>query len=403
MKVLFFADYAEAHPRGFSLCKGMQESGIQCEYTTFIEHADRIEAEKSYYGFDNFTFIANPVSSKFQRLIPTRLYKSFWPFFSITFLEIIKSIEIHINIRKRDFSDVDCVVLSYSPLSIILGVIYCSKLRSIPKIVDWRDPYLYNHNTKFPKLRLFIRKFILKLIDRKVDHHITVSSGFKERLKAICIRPITIISNGSNQSLFEHGETNYGFRNFECAEDFSINYFGSVYKDRQPLISCLRNLEEYCVKSNCRVTLNFYGTNEKVITQIISGQDFKFLKIILHKKLPYDEFIMASRLGDINLVLGWDPRSDDIYNGAGILPTKFWECLGIGIPLLIYSHNEFDEMKRVAQEKFGLPVVSDSQSMQKFFEELHTRCWYHNSPEFSFEFRAQELAHLLRTSICSVK
>ena len=140
-----------------------------------------------------------------------------------------------------------------------------------------------------------------------------------------------------------------------------------------------------------------------MITQIISGQDFKFLKIILHKKLPYDEFIMASRLGDINLVLGWDPRSDDIYNGAGILPTKFWECLGIGIPLLIYSHNEFDEMKRVAQEKFGLPVVSDSQSMQKFFEELHTRCWYHNSPEFSFEFRAQELAHLLRTSICSVK
>ena len=64
-----------------------------------------------------------------------------------------------------------------------------------------------------------------------------------------------------------------------------------------------------------------------------------------------------------------EQRVDDYFNGSGVLPTKFWECLGLSVPLLIYSQNTFDEIRNVASEKYSLPIVHDYESLVAFLNQ----------------------------------
>ena len=90
--------------------------------------------------------------------------------------------------------------------------------------MDWRDPYLNNHNIPKNKLRTLVRGFIMHLIDHNVDYHITVSEGFNDRLVDTCKKPIHVIPNGSNNQ--NAPSEQHKIVHLEDKKNIKINYFG---------------------------------------------------------------------------------------------------------------------------------------------------------------------------------
>ena len=169
MKIIFVADYKQAHPRGFSLCNGFLSLGHDCKYITFKEDEELISSEKKLHSFRGFTYLKKSKIDKLQNIIPSRLYKILWPVLSNSFIELCKVPSILKDLNKHNLDDADVIIISYSPLSLVIASILSIKARSVKKIVDWRDPYLNNHNVPKNKLRTMIRGFIMRFIDNKVE------------------------------------------------------------------------------------------------------------------------------------------------------------------------------------------------------------------------------------------
>ena len=246
MKIIFIADYRQAHPRGFSLCDGFLSLGHDCKYITFKEDEELISSEKKLHSFRGFTYLKKSKIDKLQNIIPSRLYKILWPVLSNSFIELCKVPAILKALNKHNLDDADLIIISYSPLSLVIASILSKKARSVKKIVDWRDPYLNNHNIPKNKLRTLVRGFIMHLIDHNVDYHITVSEGFNDRLVDTCKKPIHVIPNGSNNQ--NAPSEQHKIVHLEDKKNIKINYFGSIYMNRQPVDDFLLQLEMYVLK-----------------------------------------------------------------------------------------------------------------------------------------------------------
>lgn len=389
MKIIFVADYKQAHPRGFSLCDGFLSLGHNCKYITFKDDADFISSEKKLHSFRKFAYIKRSKIDKFQNIIPSRLFKILWPLLSISLIELCKVPGILKALNKHNLDDADLIIISYSPLSLVIASILSKKARQVKKLVDWRDPYLNNHNIPNNKLRTMIRGFIMRFIDNRVDYHITVSEGFNKRLIDTCKKPIHVIPNGSNNRnalLEEHKKAL-----LEDKKNIKINYFGSIYMHRQPIDDFLLQLERYMLKNDKFVEVNLYGTNKKVIKKLLKDIELSRVSVNTLPRLSYEEFLGKINEGDVNLVIGWNKRIDDHFKGSGVLPTKFWECLGLNVPLLVYSQNTFDEIRSVASEKYSLPIVHDYESLVTFFDSISKKVWSIDTSEFTFQTRAKQI------------
>ena len=89
--------------------------------------------------------------------------------------------------------------------------------------------------------------------------------------------------------------------------------------NRQPVDDFLLQLEMYVLKNDKFVEVNFYGTNEKVINKLIKNIELSRVSINVLPRLSYEEFLIRINEGDINLVIGWNKRVDDYFNGSGVL------------------------------------------------------------------------------------
>ena len=178
----------------------------------------------------------------------------------------------------------------------------------------------------------------------------------------------------------------------------SISFKVFFFKNRANILSQI--LYQHYIKSEIIKTdyvepkeLPFEATQYQMnqFNKLIKNIELSRVSINVLPRLSYEEFLGKINEGDINLVIGWNKRIDDHFIGSGVLPTKFWECLGLNVPLLVYSQNTFDEIRSVASEKYSLPIVHDYESLVTFFDSISKKVWRIDTSEFTFQTRAKQI------------
>lgn len=227
--------------------------------------------------------------------------------------------------------NLDLVVVSVSPFSVIKPVSELANLERIPWIVDYRDLWSQNHTSK--NVSEEILSIEQKLLEQSAGL-ITVSNELSDNLKEIFNGKIHIISNGFSDV------KNYIPR--PISGPIRIIYAGSVYLNYQNLDLLLDALLDFN-KMNLRATLSIYGPTSNHLKRILSRKYHQlpnWLKLI--NEIGKEEVLKVESEADLLLVLNWEnPKS------YGILGTKIFSYLGAGRPIILtggYRTNQVVEI-----------------------------------------------------------
>lgn len=305
--------------------------------------------------------------------------KRFWIKPAARFLErIVKSNEI------------DLIVTTGPPHSMHLIGKRLKKKTGLPWIADFRDPWskwdlLDKLNTSS------VVRIIHKRLERKVltqsDAVITVSNRLAQEFEKVRKSEVGVITNGYDD------QDAIPFKKTETNSKFIISHVGLLNEMRDPTNLWVA-LDELCCengdfKESLEVRLG--GIVSESITasfdryQALSSR-IKVLDYLPHEEI-YEEYIKASLL---LLIL------NNTNNGKWILPSKLFEYIHVGKPVLMLGEQQSDSAEIV--QKFEGNTVADFQDKEKIkkaildnFHRYKAGTTVESENDYSLQFSRREL------------
>ena len=335
-----------------------------------------------YKRYSNRNFQLNRVFQKILRIYRSKMNSDGYERWSKSLVQTLKNVHAKYNL--------DLIVVSVSPFSVIKPVSGLANLEGIPWIVDYRDLWSQNHNSKNVSEKIL--SIEQKLLEQSAGL-ITVSNELSDNLKEIYNGRIHIISNGFSDV------RNYIPR--PKSGPIRIIYAGSVYLNYQNLDLLLDALLDFN-KMNLRATLSIYGPTSNHLKRILSRKSHqlpKWLKLI--NEIAKEEVLKVESEADLLLVLNWEnPKS------YGILGTKIYSYLGAGRPIILTGGYRTNQVVEIVEQSGMGKWLNSKIEIIKFLEnyELGKIDFQQNLryiKKFSFDEISQSLDGFLQ--ICAKK
>ena len=335
-----------------------------------------------YKRYSNKNFQLNRVFQKILRIYRSKTNSDGYERWSKSLVQTLKNVHAKYSL--------DLIVVSVSPFSVIEPVSELANLEGIPWIVDYRDLWSQNHNSKNVSEKIL--PIEQKLLEQSAGL-ITVSNELSDNLKEIYNGKIHIISNGFSNV------RNYTPR--PKSGPIRIIYAGSVYLNYQNLDLLLDALLDFN-KMNLRATLSIYGPTSNHLKRILSRKSHqlpKWLKLI--NEIAKEEVLKVESEADLLLVLNWEnPKS------YGILGTKIYSYLGAGRPIILTGGYRTNQVVEIVEQSGMGKWLNSKIEIIKFLEnyELGKIDFQQNLryiKKFSFDEISQSLDGFLQ--ICAKK
>ena len=258
-------------------------------------------------------------------------------------------------------NQVDLIISTGPPHSMLLIAPGLKKKFDIPWIADFRDPWTDIDFYSKLKLTKWADKKHRKLefeVLSKADHVVTVSPGCANDLKKIGNRKIEVINNGFDPLDFDFGKQ-------ELDKTFTISHFGAFNKDRNPvtLWNVLGELSKTKPEFKKLLQIQLIGqTDDSVIYEIKKNGLLENLILIDH--LPHKEGLIQLSKSQVLLL-----PLNDAPNVMGILPGKMYEYLALRRPIIALGPTNADFTKIIKETNSGeAHDFNDEQGIKKSIE-----------------------------------
>ena len=241
------------------------------------------------------------------------------------------------------------VILSSSPFPTVHCV--ASRLKKnhlIPWVADFRDPWSQSHNYPFPRVRLYLDRWLEQRTLASANLITTVSDGFAKKLLQLHGNRVTVVRNGY-QPLINMAAV-------DLPERFTISYTGTIYEGKQDpnkVLIGLRHLIDAGHIDPRRIALNFYGRFNSALQEAISVHGLGGIAM-QQGNLPRTEIRRRQRASHLLLLFQWEDPDEQ-----GIFPLKFYEYLDSGRPILATGGAGSREIADILDEtRTGIAAVS---------------------------------------------
>lgn len=183
-------------------------------------------------------------------------------------------------------------------------------------------------------------------VTRKLGNQLTRKYGVPSE-------KVTVVGNGVNENLF--------FPRPVSSEEFIVGYVGSFapWQGLETLIDAIQIAIDRGVDLKCLIVGD--GSGRKEVERRVDTPELRD-RIIFKGHFPYERLPDAMERISVGVI----PKK---YLGSGLLPMKFFQFLGMGIPVVVSDVPEMNELVR--RESLGLVFpVDDSESLAECILEL---------------------------------
>ena len=294
------------------------------------------------------------------------------------------------TIRIVDQFKIDVLLTSSGPIAMCAIGSSVRKNRNIKWIADYQDLWSLNHNSKKYNKTKF--KEYEKSLLRSADSVLTVSADFSKKISELYAGPVKTIYLGY------YDIPRSKVQNTEAK--LVVSYCGQIY----PTFQNLEQFLESILKASNdlkNVKFIFIGQSSIVVKNYFKNKGIKQpANIDLIRQVSREESIEYQRKSDLLLLFKWED-----YDQLGVLPTKFYEYIYSGKPILLYGQVKGDELGLLIKKfKLGIEVNSE-ESLLNFWKSLSSanfdrmRDPANADNEFSHKKQSKRLEYLIKSLV----
>lgn len=270
----------------------------------------------------------------------------------------------------------DIVLTSVPPALVGMAGWLIARLKGAKLVYDvrdiWPDVALeiggFSEGSVFCKVFAFVRDFMLKHSDLVT----TVSPGKVRKLKGYAPRAeVCFVPNGLDERFLDnefHPET---VEKYGLDTGFNCVYIGSFGRAQglMQLMHLAERAKEH--KLDARFVLFGNGVEEESLRRY--AEDQKLDNIVFVEMIPNGEMFTVLKAAQLSFVSLINEKLRDS------VPTKMFEALGVGCPILLAAAGDAAEMLNAC--KLGIAVrPNDDEALWKAFQELYCNmddylCW----------------------------
>jgi len=278
----------------------------------------------------------------------------------------------------------------------LLWLIIIIKILFGPKIIyDIQENYRLNikystvYSGLLKALSLNYIKFLERITTHFVDGYLLAEDIYAKQLNFIQKKPYIKLLNKS--TIYKIGDINP--IQFKQGQPLKIIYTGTIGKEYGTLEAI-----EFCRKLHVtapNITLIIVGYSPdyeyfKEVEVAISNAEYISL-ITQDKPVPQSQIVDKIQQSDI-AILPYQLNP----NISGRFPTKIYDYLALGTPMIIPPHNKWKAY--LDQYKAGIIVDFTKIDTQEVVQKLHTTRFYRSRPKGEILWKSQEptLLHFIR-------
>jgi len=225
-------------------------------------------------------------------------------------------------------------------------------------IADYRDLWSQNHVSQTnDSLKESFERSILA----NASACITVSQGCRRDLRNVYQGPIHVLYNGFEK--MGHA------KDIPKSDKYRILYTGQIYRKYQQIDLLLEYLSDVDESISEKFIFEFVGNSSKFISKNFSKQ-FKSIpkNVYLSGELDHLETIEQQEKADFLLFLAWNSQTD-----RGVVPTKIYEYIGSGTPILSFGEIQEGECGRLLAKSRNFLRIQNVKQLQDFFHDCLTK------------------------------
>ena len=231
---------------------------------------------------------------------------------------------------KFVLKNADVVIGSSPPWPTLLAALF-AKWRFGPKcILDYRDHFSQCHEVPGSGLAKILETYIDRALARKADHLVVISEPMAIYYAKMNCK-ISTIYNGFDGGLMSQARCN---ASDASGEKIIICHMGSISPGRIPhnVLKALSKLQIELPSFFSRFQLEFYGIAG--LLEIELDRNYPNIKSNFHflPALSYADSL--KRMHESNYLLFSETSSSESLSAQGILPTKLFEYIGSGRPVI---------------------------------------------------------------------
>lgn len=372
MKILAVSDLGMASPRILNIARGLAESG----HEVYLLTPSMTDKQLDIFGltqypdlkilyFKNFKMRyyrhSNYVTRKlFGFCYKLRVHK--WTQIGMANLKINDfhmskiSTAIEETLSYVDKLEIEVLLTSSGPIAMHAIGCMVKGRREILWLADYQDLWSLNHNSKkYSELKF--QEYEQDLL-QSADLILTVSKGFGDQMAQLYSGPITTVYLGYNEGFKEEQES--------TSPNLVITYTGQVYPNNQRLVDFL-DLVILPATHQKNITFVFIGQSSTLVRKYLKKNQLqKPRNLVLKSQVSRKESLEYQQKADLLLLFKWENPEQ-----LGIIPTKFYEYVYSGKPILYYGLVENDEVGSMIK-KFNLGIeINSKENLNKFFQSLN--------------------------------
>lgn len=245
--------------------------------------------------------------------------------FALSFLRPRLGARVEASLR-----DADVVIGSNPPWPMLLAALIVKRRFGVPCILDYRDQFSECHEMPGNWAAKKLEAVIDRLLVRAADHIVTISDPMTA-FYAPMNDSISTIMNGYDHELIAAARQRLdGAR----TDRIIIRYMGLISPGRVPhhFLDAVAELKRLDVSKFERLCIEFYGDAALVEQELRArgngmGVAFRFMSAVPYEKSM--ELIVGA-----DYLLFSETSSQATLSAQGILPTKLFEYIGSGRPIL---------------------------------------------------------------------
>ncbi|MGM0582597.1 MAG: glycosyltransferase [Bacteroidota bacterium] len=270
----------------------------------------------------------------------------------------------------------------------LLWVIYIIKILFGTKIIyDIRENYKFNIKQNHIYKGIF-QKIVFRYVQLMeaiskyfVDGYFLAEEIYEKQLNFIHKKPYIKLLNKTTLQI----EQNVNPIAFSKNQAIKYIYSGTIGKEYGTLeaIEFCENL--YKLNQKTTLTIIGYSADNKYLNLINTRiKNLNYIQLITdHQPIPQTEIINKIKESDIALLpYQLNP------NISGRFPTKIYDYLALGIPMIIPPHDKWKSF--IDQYHAGLNVDFTNPDIKKYEHDLLSQSFYHRFPKDEIQWKSQE-------------
>ena len=241
-----------------------------------------------------------------------------------------------------------------------------SRIKHIPFVFELRDLWPESIRAVGVMEDSFMIRFLERVemfLYQKADAIVSVTNSFKQRLveRGIDGKKIHVVTNGVDISRFSPVERDKALIQLLELEGFFVCGYIGTHGLAHSLETILDTAEQFQVQGQNDIRFLFLGDGACKATLTANAQRRNLKNVRFIDSVSKTEVVRYWSLIDVSII---HLRKTELF--ASVIPSKLFECMGMGIPVLHGVAGESAEI--VAKEKIG--VVFEPENSRQLADKL---------------------------------